>query len=97
MLDTEVYSNTGGQASKTTPMGAVAKFAASGKETQKKDLGAIARNYPNTYVAQVSLGANMQATINAFVEAQNHNGPAIVIAYCPCINHGTDMSKSLEQ
>ena len=97
VLDTEVYSNTGGQASKATPMGAVAKFAASGKETQKKDLGAIARNYPGTYVAQVSLGANMQATINAFIEAQNHNGPAIIIAYCPCINHGTDMSKSIEQ
>ena len=97
VLDTEVYSNTGGQASKATPMGAIAKFAASGKTTQKKDLGAIARNYPNTYVAQVSLGANMQATINAFAEAQNHNGPAIIIAYCPCINHGTDMSKSIEQ
>ena len=97
VLDTEVYSNTGGQASKATPMGAVAKFAANGKKTQKKDLGAIARNYPNCYVAQVSLGANMPATINAFIEANNHNGPAIIIAYCPCINHGGDMSKSMEE
>lgn len=97
VLDTEVYSNTGGQASKATPMGSVAKFASSGKTTPKKDLGAIAQTYPNCYVAQVSLGANMPATISAFVEANEHNGPAIIIAYCPCINHGTDMSKSMEQ
>ncbi len=97
VLDTEVYSNTGGQASKATPMGSVAKFASSGKSTPKKDLGAIAQTYPNCYVAQVSLGANMPATISAFVEANEHNGPAIIIAYCPCINHGTDMSKSMEQ
>jgi len=97
VLDTEVYSNTGGQASKATPMGATAKFATSGKQTNKKDLGAIAMNYPNVYVASVSLGANMQQTINAFKEAEEHNGPSIIIAYCPCINHGTDMSKSLEQ
>ena len=97
VLDTEVYSNTGGQASKATPMGSVAKFAASGKETQKKNLGAIAQNYPNCYVAQVALGANMPATIQAFIEANEHEGPAIIIAYCPCINHGTDMSKSIDQ
>ncbi len=97
VLDTEVYSNTGGQASKATPMGAVAKFAADGKKTNKKDLGAIAMNYPNVYVASVALGANMQQTITAFKEAEEHNGPSIVIAYCPCINHGTDMSTSNEQ
>lgn len=97
VLDTEVYSNTGGQASKATPMGSVAKFATEGKTTQKKNLGAIAQNYPNCYVAQVSLGANMPATISAFIEANEHNGPAIIIAYCPCINHGTDMSHSMEQ
>lgn len=97
VLDTEVYSNTGGQASKATPMGATAKFATSGKPTNKKDLGSIAMNYPNVYVASVSLGANMQQTITAFKEAEEHNGPSIIIAYCPCINHGTDMSKSLEQ
>lgn len=97
VLDTEVYSNTGGQASKATPMGATAKFAASGKSTHKKDLGALARVYPNVYVAQVALGANMQATINAFKEAQQHKGPSIIIAYCPCINHGTDMSTTPNQ
>ena len=97
VLDTEVYSNTGGQASKATPMGASAKFASSGKTTHKKDLGALARVYPNVYVAQVALGANMQATINAFKEAKEHNGPSIIIAYCPCINHGTDMSTTPNQ
>lgn len=97
VLDTEVYSNTGGQASKATPMGATAKFAEGGKQTNKKDLGAIAMNYPNVYVASVSLGANMQQTITAFKEAEEHNGPSIIIAYCPCINHGTDMSKSIDQ
>ena len=97
VLDTEVYSNTGGQASKSTPMGATAKFAASGKTTHKKDLGALARVYPNVYVAQVALGANMQATITAFKEAQQHKGPSLIIAYCPCINHGTDMSTTPNQ
>ena len=97
VLDTEVYSNTGGQASKATPMGASAKFAASGKTTHKKDLGALARVYPNVYVAQVALGANMQATISAFKEAKEHKGPSIIIAYCPCINHGTDMSTTPNQ
>ncbi|MBQ8468939.1 MAG: pyruvate:ferredoxin (flavodoxin) oxidoreductase [Clostridia bacterium] len=94
VLDTELYSNTGGQASKATPMASTAKFAAGGKTTQKKDLGALARIYPNVYVAQVSLAANMQATISAFKEAGQHNGPSIIIAYCPCINHGADMSKT---
>lgn len=97
VLDTEVYSNTGGQASKSTPMGAVAKFASAGKRTQKKDLGAIAMNYPNVYVASVSMGASMQQTITAFKEAEEFDGPSLVIAYCPCINHGTDMSTAQEQ
>lgn len=97
VLDTEVYSNTGGQASKATPMGSVAKFAESGKKTQKKDLGAMARQYPNVYVAQVAMGANPQATINALCEAKNHKGPSIVICYCPCINHGSNMSESQAQ
>lgn len=97
VLDTEVYSNTGGQASKATPMGSVAKFAASGKTTQKKDLGKIARAYPNVYVAQVAMGANPQATITAFKEARENKGPSIIIAYCPCINHGSDMSNTQAQ
>ena len=97
VLDTEVYSNTGGQASKATPMGSVAKFAASGKKTQKKNLGAIARQYPNVYVAQVAMGANPSATIAALKEAKENKGPSIVICYCPCINHGSDMSNSQAQ
>ena len=88
VLDTEVYSNTGGQASKATPEGMVAEFAASGKKNFKKDLARIAMAYPNIYVAQVSLGANMMQTIKAFNEAIKHNGPSIIIAYCPCISHG---------
>lgn len=96
VLDTEVYSNTGGQASKATPMGSVAKFAASGKQTHKKDLGAIAMNYPNTYIASVSMGANATQVITALTEAEKHDGPAIVICYAPCINHGVNMSKSQE-
>lgn len=94
VLDTEVYSNTGGQASKSTPMGAVAKFASAGKETHKKDLGAMLRCYPNVMVAQVSLGANMQGTIGAFKDAYNHKGPSVIIAYSPCINHGGNMSET---
>ena len=96
VMDTEVYSNTGGQASKSTPLGSVAKFAASGKRTHKKDLGAIAMNYPNCYVASCSMGANPAQTIQALTEAENHNGPAIVIVYAPCINHGINMSKTQE-
>ncbi len=96
VLDTEVYSNTGGQASKSTPLGSTAKFASGGKQTHKKDLGSIAMNYPNTYVASVSMGANPTQLINAFTEAENHNGPAIIIAYAPCINHGMNMSKTQE-
>ncbi len=95
VLDTEVYSNTGGQSSKATPRGAVAKFAAAGKGTAKKDLGAVARSYGNVYVAQVSMGANDQQTTKALLEADAWPGPSLVIAYSTCIAHGIDMSKSM--
>ncbi len=88
VFDTEVYSNTGGQASKSTPTAAVAQFAAAGKRTKKKDLGMMAMTYGNVYVAQVAMGANMQQTLTAIKEAEAYNGPSIVIAYSPCINHG---------
>ena len=97
VLDTEVYSNTGGQASKSTPLGAIAKFAASGKTQMKKNLGMISMTYKNIYVAQVSLGANAAATVKAFAEAEAYNGPAIIIAYSHCIAHGFDMVQGLEQ
>jgi pyruvate-ferredoxin/flavodoxin oxidoreductase len=95
VLDTEVYSNTGGQASKATPRGAVAKFAAAGKGTGKKDLGAIARSYGNVYVAQISMGANDVQTTKALLEADAWPGPSLVIAYATCIAHGIDMEKSM--
>ncbi len=95
VLDTEVYSNTGGQASKATPRGAVAKFAAAGKATGKKDLGAIARSYGNVFVAQVAMGANDAQTIKALLEADAWPGPSLVIAYSTCIAHGIDMSTSM--
>ena len=95
VLDTEVYSNTGGQASKATPRAAVAKFAAGGKGTGKKDLGAIARAYGNVYVAQVSMGANELQTTKALLEADAWPGPSLVIAYSTCIAHGIDMSRSM--
>ncbi len=94
VLDTEVYSNTGGQSSKATPTGAVAKFAAAGKRTKKKDLGAIAMTYGYVYVAQVAMGANYNQLLKALTEAESYHGPSIVIAYAPCINHGINMSKS---
>ena len=99
VLDTEVYSNTGGQASKSSNKGAIAKFASSGKVTTKKDLARIAMCYPNAYVAQIALGANMQQTLNALLEAENHDGPSIIIAYSPCISHGIKggMGNSIEQ
>ncbi|MBE6140313.1 MAG: pyruvate:ferredoxin (flavodoxin) oxidoreductase [Firmicutes bacterium] len=99
VLDTEVYSNTGGQASKATNLGAVAEFANFGKRTSKKDLFKIAMSIPNCYVATVCLHANMMQTIKAFEEADKHTGPAIIIAYCPCIEQGikTGMSHSNEQ
>ncbi len=99
VLDTECYSNTGGQASKATNLGAVAEFANFGKKTNKKDLFKIASMVPNCYVASISLGANMMQAIKAFNEADAHNGPAIIIAYCPCIEQGikTGMGTSINQ
>ncbi|NLB36701.1 MAG: pyruvate:ferredoxin (flavodoxin) oxidoreductase [Clostridiales bacterium] len=88
VFDTEVYSNTGGQASKSTPAGAVAKFAAAGKTVKKKDLAQIAMSYGYVYVAQISMGADYNQCIKAFTEAESYNGPSIIIAYAPCINHG---------
>jgi pyruvate-ferredoxin/flavodoxin oxidoreductase len=95
VLDTEVYSNTGGQASKSTPRAAVAKFAAAGKSTAKKDLGAEARRYGNVYVAQVAIGANDIQTVKAFAEAEAWPGPSLIIAYSTCIAHGIDMRTSM--
>jgi pyruvate-ferredoxin/flavodoxin oxidoreductase len=92
VLDTEVYSNTGGQASKSTPRAAVAKFAAGGKPTGKKDLGLLAMSYGNVYVAQVALGANPKQTLKAFREAESYAGPSLILAYSHCIAHGIDMS-----
>ena len=94
VLDTEVYSNTGGQASKATPTGSVAKFAAAGKRTKKKDLGRMAMTYGYVYVASIAMGASRNQCLKAFLEAEAYNGPSIIIAYCPCINHGLDMTKS---
>jgi pyruvate-ferredoxin/flavodoxin oxidoreductase len=96
-LDTEVYSNTGGQMSNATPVGAIAKFAHSGKSIVKKDLGAIAMSYGYVYVAKISLGANMAQVIKAFREAESYDGPSLIIAYSHCINHGIDMSHGLDQ
>ena len=97
ILDTEVYSNTGGQASKSTPIGAVAKFAAGGKTVSKKDIGAIAMSYRNAYVAQVAMGADENQTIKAFEEAEAFDGPSLIIAYSHCIAHGYDMAKGMHQ
>ena len=99
VLDTEVYSNTGGQASKSTPVGAVAKFAASGKKIRKKDLGMIAMSYGYVYVAQVAMGANQAQYLKALREAEAYPGPSLIIAYAPCINHGlrAGMGKSQEE
>ncbi len=105
VFDTEVYSNTGGQASKATPTGAVAQFAAAGKSVKKKDLAQIAMTYGYVYVAQISMGANYQQTLKAFLEAESYDGPSLIIAYAPCINHGiragmgkaqTEMKKAVE-
>ena len=95
VLDTEVYSNTGGQASKATPRGAVAKFAAGGKRTAKKDLGVEARRYGNVYVAQIAIGANDIQAVKAFAEAEAWPGPSLIIAYSTCIAHGIDMRTSM--
>ena len=97
VLDTEVYSNTGGQASKSTPRAAVAKFAANGKPLPKKNLGMIAMAYGYVYVAQVAMGANDAQVLKAFLEAEAYNGPSLIIAYSHCIAHGIDMRKGLEQ
>ncbi|MFA6807932.1 MAG: pyruvate:ferredoxin (flavodoxin) oxidoreductase, partial [Eubacteriales bacterium] len=99
VVDTEVYSNTGGQSSKATPVAAVAKFQAAGKKIRKKDLGMMAMSYGYVYVAQIALGASMQQTMKAFQEAEAYKGPSLVIAYAPCINHGirVGMSKSILQ
>ncbi len=97
VLDTEVYSNTGGQASKATPLGAVAKFAAGGKATPKKDLGRLMMEYGYIYVAQVAMGANDAQTVRAFLEAESYEGPALIIAYSHCIAHGIDMARGMDQ
>jgi pyruvate-ferredoxin/flavodoxin oxidoreductase len=96
-MDTEVYSNTGGQMSKATPVGAIAKFAAAGKEITKKDLGAMGMSYGYVYVAKISMGANIAQTIKAFREAESYDGPSLIIAYSHCINHGINMAQGLEQ
>lgn len=92
VMDTEVYSNTGGQASKATPLGSVARFAEAGKSTTKKDLGLMMMSYGYVYVACISMGANKTHALNAIMEAENYPGPSLIIAYAPCINHGIDMS-----
>ncbi|KGK89432.1 pyruvate-flavodoxin oxidoreductase [Desulfosporosinus sp. HMP52] len=99
VMDTEVYSNTGGQSSKSTPRAAVAKFAAAGKKIRKKDLGMIAMSYGYVYVAQIALGANMAQTIKVIKEAEAYKGPSLIIAYSPCINHGlkSGMTKSVQE
>lgn len=97
VLDTEVYSNTGGQASKSTPTGAVAKFAAKGKPVRKKDLGRMAMVYGYVYVASVAMGANRSQFLKAVIEAESYPGPSLIIAYSPCINHGINMGKSQEE
>ena len=97
VLDTEVYSNTGGQSSKSTPIGAVAKFASAGKRVRKKDLGAMAMTYSYVYVAQVAMGANHNQYFQAIKEAEAYNGPSLIIAYAPCINHGIKGGMGLSQ
>jgi pyruvate-ferredoxin/flavodoxin oxidoreductase len=97
VLDTEVYSNTGGQQSKATPLGAAAKFAASGKPVGKKDLGLLANMYGHVYVARVAFGAKMLQTVQAFREAEAYRGPSLIIAYSHCIAHGYDMAQGAAQ
>ncbi len=97
VLDTEVYSNTGGQSSKSTPTGSVAKFAAAGKRTKKKDLGMMAMSYGYVYVAQVAMGADKNQVIKAIAEAEAYDGPSLIIAYSTCINHGIDMSNGMNE
>jgi pyruvate-ferredoxin/flavodoxin oxidoreductase len=97
VLDTEVYSNTGGQMSKATPLGAVAKFAAGGKEMAKKDLAMMAVNYGHVYVARIVLGADMNQAIRVIREAEAYQGPSLIVAYCPCAGHGYDLKNSIKQ
>ena len=97
VLDTEVYSNTGGQASKATPLGAIAKFAAAGKRVARKDMALQAIAYGNIYVAQIAMGANPQQTLQAFREAEAYPGPSLILAYCHCIAHGIDMRLGMKQ
>ena len=97
MLDTEVYSNTGGQASKSTPRGAVAKFAAGGKPAGKKDLALMAMSYGSVYVAKIAMGASDMHTVKAFLEAEAYDGPSLIIAYSHCIAHGYDMAHGMDQ
>ncbi|MCA9622032.1 MAG: pyruvate:ferredoxin (flavodoxin) oxidoreductase, partial [Myxococcales bacterium] len=97
VLDTEVYSNTGGQASKSTPLGAAAKFAASGKSVGKKDLGLMAMSYGHVYVASIAMGAKDTQTVSAFLEAESYPGPSLIIAYSHCIAHGYDLVHGLSQ
>jgi pyruvate-ferredoxin/flavodoxin oxidoreductase len=97
VLDTEVYSNTGGQRSKSTPLAAVAKFASAGKESAKKDLGLMAMTYGNVYVASVAMGARDEHTIRAFLEAESYPGPSLILAYSHCIAHGIDMAQGMAQ
>ena len=99
VLDTEVYSNTGGQSSKATPRGSMAKFASSGRKQAKKDLGRIFMSYENVYVASVAMGADKQQLLKALTEAEAYKGPSLIIAYAPCINHGIrkGMGKSMEE
>jgi pyruvate-ferredoxin/flavodoxin oxidoreductase len=96
-MDTEVYSNTGGQSSKATPQAAVAKFAAGGKSTAKKDLGLVAMSYGSVYVAHIAMGASDRQTLQAMLEAEAYPGPSLIIAYSHCIAHGINMAKGLEQ
>ena len=97
VFDTEVYSNTGGQSSKATPTAAIAKFAASGKKTKKKDLGMIAMSYGYVYVAQIAMGADKNQTLKAISEAEAYPGPSLIIAYAPCINHGLQLGMGFSQ
>jgi pyruvate-ferredoxin/flavodoxin oxidoreductase len=97
VLDTEVYSNTGGQRSKSTPKGAVAKFAAAGKGTAKKDLGLMAMTYGHVYVASVAMGARDEHTVRCLLEAEAYPGPSLILAYSHCIAHGIDMGMGMDQ
>jgi pyruvate-ferredoxin/flavodoxin oxidoreductase len=97
VLDTEVYSNTGGQMSKSTPLGAVAQFAAGGKRMPKKNLGLIVATYGNVYVAQIAFGSSPAQTVKAIAEAEAYDGPSIVLAYSNCVAHGINMTKGIEE